>query len=163
MAQLVNVIGPMFTNEKEMFKQTIYFPLQLFAQNMHGTSLAVYVDCKTYDTDTFNIGLGEQTTQQNDVPYLDVSVAKNRDEIIISVLNRHLTDQISTDIILQEGVFKGNFEVMEVNGPSIKSENTFGKEIVKTKKKPFLKPKKNKLIYNFPPHSYTLIKGKMTK
>ncbi len=160
MAQLVNVIGPMFTNENNMFKQTIYFPLQLFSQNMHGTSLDVYVECDTYDTEEFNIGLGEQATQQSDVPYLDVSVAMNGDEIIISVMNRHLTDNISTDIILQEGSFNGNFEVMEVNGPDIKSQNTFGKEIVNTKKKEKVQPRNHKLKYSFPPHSYTMIKGK---
>src|SRR5690606_32367724 len=39
MAQLVNVIAPIFTNEQGLFRQTIYFPLQLFAQNAYGTSL----------------------------------------------------------------------------------------------------------------------------
>jgi alpha-N-arabinofuranosidase len=53
MAQLVNVIGPLFTNETDMYRQTIYFPLQLFAQNMYGISLDVYVDCDNYDTDDF--------------------------------------------------------------------------------------------------------------
>lgn len=163
MAQLVNVIGPMFTNENDMFKQTIYFPLQLFAQNMHGTSLDAYIECDTYDTEEFNIGLGEQTTQQSNVPYLDVSVAMNGDEIVISVMNRHLTESISTDIILQEGSFKGNFKVMEINGPDIKSENTFGKEVVKTDNKESLKPRDIKLKYKFPPHSYTMIKGKISK
>jgi len=163
MAQLVNVIGPMFTNENDMFKQTIYYPLQLFANHMHGTSLDVYVDCETYDTEEFNIGLGEQTTQQSDVPYLDVSVAMNGDELIISVMNRHLTESISTDIILQEGEFKGKLEVMEVNGPDIKSQNTFGKEVVKTKEKDSLKAKDNVLNYSFPPHSYTMIKGKISR
>ena len=39
MAQLVNVIAPIFTNEKDLFLQTIYYPLQLFAANTHGTAL----------------------------------------------------------------------------------------------------------------------------
>ena len=33
MAQLVNVIAPIFTSDKGMFLQTIYYPLQLFANN----------------------------------------------------------------------------------------------------------------------------------
>ena len=37
MAQLVNVIAPIFTNESGMFKQTIYYPLQLFANNVYGS------------------------------------------------------------------------------------------------------------------------------
>ena len=57
MAQLVNVIAPIFTDERTLFKQTIYYPLQLFAQNVYGTSLDVFVDCDTYDTERFSLGL----------------------------------------------------------------------------------------------------------
>jgi alpha-N-arabinofuranosidase len=59
MAQLVNVIAQIFTNEESMFRQTIYYPLQLFAQNVKGTSLNVFVDCDKYDTERFPNGLGE--------------------------------------------------------------------------------------------------------
>jgi alpha-N-arabinofuranosidase len=161
MAQLVNVIGPMFTNETGMFKQTIYFPLQLFAQNMHGTSLDVYVDCDTYNTKQFNIGLGEQTTQQSDVPYLDVSVALNGDEVTIAVVNRHKDQAIATDIILQEGSFNGNLSVFEVNGPDVKAQNDFNSERVTTSKKPAISAKGQKFTYSFPAHSFTLLKGKI--
>ncbi len=61
MAQLVNVIAPIFTNEEGLFLQTIYYPLQLFAQHVSGTALDVFVDCETYATDEFFIGLGEST------------------------------------------------------------------------------------------------------
>src|SRR5699024_10012314 len=43
MAQLVNVIAPIFTSEDDMFKQTIYYPLQLFSEYNYGTSLDWYV------------------------------------------------------------------------------------------------------------------------
>jgi len=36
MAQLVNVIAPIFTNDQGIFLQTIYYPLQLFAANSKG-------------------------------------------------------------------------------------------------------------------------------
>ncbi|MBO0321529.1 hypothetical protein J0X14_04400 [Muricauda sp. CAU 1633] len=163
MAQLVNVIGPMFTNEEGMFKQTIYYPLQLFSQNMHGTALDLFVDCGTYDTEEFNIGLGEQMTQQSNVPYLDVSAAINGDEIILAVVNRHLTESISTDIVLQEGAFNGNVEVVEVNGPNVKAQNTFGNEIIKSKNVKNSKISKSSFTYNFPAHSFTMIKGKYKK
>ena len=39
MAQLVNVIAPIFTNDKGMFLQTIYYPLALFANNSKGKAL----------------------------------------------------------------------------------------------------------------------------
>lgn len=164
MAQLVNVIAPVFTNEKGMFKQTIYYPLQLFAKNVHGTALDVHVDCETYNTGKFFIGLGESTTQQNNVPFLDVSATYNNGELVVCVVNRNKDKAIATDLISQEGWFNGDFEVYEVNGPDIKAENDFGKTTVETTKRPSLKVKKtNKITCNFPPHSFTMIKGSVEK
>jgi len=164
MAQLVNVIAPVFTNEKGMFKQTIYYPLQLFAKNVHGTALDVHVDCETYNTDRFPIGLGESTTQQTNVPFLDVSATYNNGEVILCVVNRNKDKAITTDLISQEGKFSGDFEVFEVNGPDIKSENDFGKTTVQTENKPVIIVKTtDKLTYSFPAHSFTMIKGKIIK
>ena len=161
MAQLVNVIAPIFAEEHGMFLQTIYYPLQLFAKNMYGTSLDVFVDCPTYDTDEYYVGLAESATQQHDVPYLDVSAAINDDEVIIAVVNRHIDESITTDIISQTGDFTGEFEIYEVNGPDIKSMNDFGKTTVETKPKPGVKVKGESFTYAFPPHSFTLMKGKI--
>lgn len=163
MAQLVNVIAPVFTNETGMFKQTIYYPLQLFANNAYGTSLDVLVDCKKYKTSKFFIGLGEKTTQQNNVPYLDVSATYLEGEIVLNVVNRNKDEFITTDIFSQNGAFSGNFKVFEVNGPDIKSGNDFNKEIIKTVEKPSLHVNGNKITYAFPPHSFTMLKGKIQK
>ncbi len=161
MAQLVNVIAPIFTEKDEMFKQTIYYPLQLFANNVYGTSLDVLTDCETYNTEEFYVGLAERSTKQKDVPYLDVSATYNKGEAIICVINRNKDKAIATDIISQEGEFTGTAQIYEVNGPDIKSENDFGKEPVKTVSKPEIKTKGTQFTYSFPPHSFTLIKVKI--
>jgi alpha-L-arabinofuranosidase len=163
MAQLVNVIAPIFTNETGMFKQTIYYPLQLFSKNVHGTSLDLFVDCETYNTEEFFIGLGESTTKQTNVPYLDASATYYNDEVIINVINRNKDKAITTDIISQSGSFEGDFSITEVNGPDVKASNDFGKTTVESKSKPGVKAKANILTYSFPPHSFTQIKGKINK
>jgi alpha-N-arabinofuranosidase len=163
MAQLVNVIAPIFTSETDMFRQTIFYPLQLFANNVYGTSLDVFVDCKTYNTEKFFLGLGETTTQQSNVPYLDVSATYNDGELIIAVVNRNKDEAITTDIFSQNGSFSGSFTVSEVNGPDIKSGNDFNKENVKTVVKPAINVSGTKFTYKFPPHSLTLLKGKLKK
>ena len=48
MAQLVNVIAPIFSTKEGSWYQTIFYPLQLFATHCHGTSLDTFVDCDTY-------------------------------------------------------------------------------------------------------------------
>ena len=164
MAQLVNVIAPIFTSENGMFKQTIYYPLQLFANHVKGTSLNVFVDCDTYNTDNFFIGLGESKTTQKDVPYLDVSATYDHGEVILCVVNRNKDKAITTDLISEEGKFDGNFDIYEVNGPDVKSGNDFGATTVKTEQKPSMSLKNTaKMTYSFPPHSFTMIKGKIVR
>jgi alpha-N-arabinofuranosidase len=161
MAQLVNVIAPIFTNEEGLFLQTIYFPLQLFAQNVYGTSLDVFVDCDTYATDEFFIGLGESTTRQDAVPYLDVSASLKDNELVINVVNRNRDLPVKTDVILQSAVFDGMVEVYEVNGSDVKASNTFGKTEVKTTEKSSLKAKGEHLEYAFPAHSFTQLRARI--
>lgn len=165
MAQLANVIAPIFAEEKGMFRQTIYFPLQLFAQQVRGTSLDVFVDCDTYDTERFFLGLGESQAQLDKVPYLDVSATyQDNGDVYICVVNRHKDKAISTSLISQTGAFSGSFEVYEVNGPDVKAENDFGKEPVKTVKKDGLRADgMAEVTYSFPAHSFTMLKGKIKR
>ena len=133
--------------------------MQLFSQNVSGTSLDVFVDCDTYDTERFFLGLGETTTVQKNVPYLDVSAAYNNGELMICVVNRNKDKAITTEIISQEGQFAGKFKVYEVNGPDIKAMNDFGKETVKTIQKSDINASGENFYYSFPPHSFILMKG----
>jgi len=116
------------------------------------------VDCETYDTDEFMVGLGERGTRHENVPYLDVSATYQNGEIVLAVVNRNKEKAITSDILCQTGEFTGDFEVFEVNGPDIKSENDFGKETVKTVKKIISKERYDNYLY-FPPAFFNHVKG----
>ncbi len=162
MAQLVNVIAPIFTEGDELFLQTIYYPLQMYANNMKGESLDVFVDSPTYNTaPRFSLGDNEASTHLQDVPYLDVTAALDGDQLVICVLNRHKDNAISTEIICQQGEFTGPVEVYEINGPDIKSENDFDKINVQTVRKDDLKKPGASFEFSFPAHSVTMFKGKI--
>ena len=81
----------------------------------------------------------------------------------ICVVNRHKDKSIDTDIISQTGSFTGGFDIYEVNGPDIKSVNDFNKTTVKTITKPAIKVRGQSFRYAFPPHSFTLLKGKISE
>ena len=118
----------------------------------------------TYDTPEFFVGLSEQTTQQSDVPYLDVSATLQEDgTVIVNVVNRHLDEAIAADVIAQEGSFEGPFEVYEVNGPDIKTVNDFGEEPVTTTRHDDLDVDGEQFTYSFPPHSFTMLKGRLVR
>ena len=148
MAQLVNVIAPIFTNEKGLYLQTIYYPLQLFAANTSGKSLELLVEGPTYSNPRFGA-----------VPYLDISVALDNGKMVLNVVNRHQTEPQSATFELEDGkTFSGAFEVVEVNGPDIKSQNDFGSNPVKPVTKSAA-ASGSTLRYSFPAHSYTMLKG----
>ena len=120
MAQLVNVIAPMFTNDQGMFLQTIYHPLELFAKNSKGKSLELFVDSPKYKTKRFD-----------DVPYLDASAAwdngiarDQRREPPSRPGDRGASSSARTR------ASPARSRCTEVNGPDIKAENDFGKTTV---------------------------------
>jgi alpha-N-arabinofuranosidase len=151
MAQLVNVIAPIFSSDKGLFLQTIYYPLQLFATHCHGAALDLYIDGPTYKTKDYDA-----------VPYLDISSAYNADgTLVLNVTNRHRDQPLDAAFELEDKKFASDFEVYEVNGPDIKAENSFDKTTVKTTQKPSVKTSGSLLKYSFPPHSFTMLKGKL--
>lgn len=149
MAQLVNVIAPIFTSENGLYLQTIYYPLQLFATNSFGNALELFVDAPTYST-----------KHSPKTPYLDVSAAYDRGTLVLNAVNRSRTDNLPVTFELEDKQFSGEFEVAEVNGPDIKSENNFNSSLVKTTRKT-VQASGSRLRYQLPPHSYTMLKGKL--
>lgn len=149
MAQLVNVIAPIFTNEKGLFLQTIYYPLQLIATNSKGRALSLFTDSPTYDSKRFG-----------KVSYLDTSAALDGNTLVMNVVNRHRDQAIETAFEMQDKQFSGEIEVAEVNGPDIKAENDFGKTTVKSSMKS-VSPQGKTLRYSFPAHSYTMLKARL--
>src|SRR5262245_29684124 len=150
MAQLVNVIAPIFTDEKRMFLQTIYYPLALFANNTKGRALELLVKGPTYRSRNFG-----------EVPHLDASAAIDNGSLVVNVVNRHRDQPVEADIELQDKQFAGGVEVSEVNAADLKAENSFESTIVKTTQRS-AKTEKNSLRYSFPPHSYTMLKAKLS-
>ncbi|HEY1216955.1 MAG TPA: alpha-L-arabinofuranosidase C-terminal domain-containing protein, partial [Bryobacteraceae bacterium] len=149
LAQLVNVIAPIFTNDKGLFLQTIYYPLQLFANNSKGNALELSIESPTYTSKKWGA-----------VPYLDVSAADDNGSLVLNVVNRHRTEAVEAEFEPQDAQFSDSFEVAEVNGPDIKSENNFGSQVVGIKRSS-TNVSNNRLIYRFSPHSYTMLKGRM--
>ncbi|HBK88309.1 MAG TPA: alpha-L-arabinofuranosidase C-terminal domain-containing protein [Cyclobacteriaceae bacterium] len=148
MAQLVNVIAPMMITGGKLWRQPIYFPLQLFAQNCQGQSLQTYVQCDTYDVDNLKR-----------VPYLDVTSVYNdkTQELIINVVNRHETKSIETALSNQYGKLAGKMQVMEVNSTNLMDENNEQEQKVKSTSRE-MSVGGDTFTYTFPAHSFTQLK-----
>jgi alpha-N-arabinofuranosidase len=149
MAQLVNVIAPIFSNEKGLFLQTIYHPLQLFASNTKGKALELYVDGPRYKSKRFD-----------GIPYLDTSAAYDNGTLVVNVVNRHKDQPVEADLLLEDKRFSGPVEVSEVNGPDIKSENNFDSAPVLAVERS-TSAEGGTLRFRFAPHSFTMLKAKL--
>ena len=148
MAQLVNVIAPIFSNDKGIYLQTIYHPLALFANHCKGKALQLFVDVPKYKTQRFD-----------EVPYLDVSAAFDNGQLVINAVNRHPDQSLAADFDLEDKQFSGPVAVSEVTGPNLKSENDFDKTTVTTVERS-VTAEARRLRYTFPPHSYTMLRVK---
>jgi alpha-N-arabinofuranosidase len=149
MAQLVNVIAPIFTDEKRIFLQTIYYPLAMFANKTKGQALELLVKGPAYRSRTLG-----------DIPHLDASAALDNGTLILNVVNRHRDQAVETDIDLQDKQFAGAVEVTEVNAPDIKAENSFDSIRVQAVRRA-ARAEKGLLRYSFPAHSYTMLEAKL--
>jgi len=144
-AQLVNVIAPMMITNDTLWKQTIYYPLQLFATHCYGASVTPFVQ-----SDTFN------TAKYKGLPWLDVSCAYNKatHSMAINVVNRHPSKSIETAIENQFGVPGRQGMAYEIYSPGLKDGNSVREQKVKTMEKSLAVSGKT-FTYTFPPHSFT--------
>ncbi|MCY4657294.1 MAG: alpha-N-arabinofuranosidase [Gammaproteobacteria bacterium] len=87
LAQLVNVIAPIFTNSDGLFKQTIFHAFRMISSRKGGTALQATLDCETY-----------QSKEHGEVPFLDYACILDDDELKIFLLNRNIHESMEISI-----------------------------------------------------------------
>jgi len=136
LAQMVNVIAPIFTSPTGLFLQSIYHPLTLAASHLQGTSLDVW-----YDGARISISAGPESRpivkrleMIGPFPVIDAAVTMSDDKrtITLSLVNRSQTEEV--DLTADFGLESVDriISVDEVNGPEVASINDFGAENVVT-------------------------------
>jgi alpha-N-arabinofuranosidase len=134
--------------QKGTYKSPLYYTFKMFSNNCRGVALDPYVACDTFST-----------AKYKGIPYLDVSTvySKENGSVIINVVNRHKDKAIATEIINQSGNFSGKPSVNEVNTNDLNEPFSIDKQ---QQYMPAIKEatiKGNKIVYSFPPHSFTQI------
>lgn len=123
LAQLVNVIAPIFTKTGGgVFEQTIFFPFMHLSNYGRGSALLPLIDCDKYDSKHFT-----------DVPYIE-SIAtfdEEKEEMTIFCVNKSLDDKVVLDVNLMDFDGYKPFEFISMDGYDKKAENTFDNVAVK--------------------------------
>jgi alpha-N-arabinofuranosidase len=150
LAQLVNVIAPIFTSPQGLYRQTIYFPIAEYAKQRGRRSLDVLVESPEYKPD-----------EGRALGYLDVSATydpKTR-QTSLNVLNRSATADITARIESAAGAPSGPVGVWELNNADLKATHTFGEDDVvrPATRSAAVKASGNGFDHTFPRHSLTIL------
>ena len=129
------------------FKNALYLAFFLYSNHAQGTALDVYSNCETYSNNVFD-----------DIPYLDVTSVLNDAAkiLVINVVNRHETNALTANVVLQSGEFTGRATIKEVNGSTVTATNTKTEQGVAIAGKD-IQFQDNRINYSFPAHSLTQI------
>ncbi len=147
-AQIVNVIAPIFTSPDDMVLQTIFYPFELYSSTCGQIALDVWWQGETFDGGEYS---GVRT--------LDVSatIDESYRQLVLYVVNRSLSEAMETQILLTSGNFDGNIRALTINGPDIKSENTFNTPNMVVTKEEAHAAKGQSTTFAFEPHSVTAL------
>jgi alpha-L-arabinofuranosidase len=148
LAQLVNVIAPIMTNEDGLFRQTIYYPYSWVLQFGKGSVLNLLVESSTYDVS----GLDQ-------VPHLDVAGCyEATGKIALLILNRDLSKAHELEIVWEDVAPGRVVSASILTGDDLKASNSFAapqRVIPQTFPPPATS--ENKTRFEVPPRSYTVI------
>ena len=153
LAQLINVIAPIMTNENGLFRQTIYYPYSWGLQMARGEVLDLLSECATEEI----AGIGT-------VPYLDAvgTFAKEDGTVTLFLLNRDIAKAREIDVVWEDAAPARVQTAQVLTGNDLKAFNSFEspKKVVPVDLgKPATSGGHTK--FELPPHSYSVIRWSM--
>jgi alpha-N-arabinofuranosidase len=144
LAQLVNVIAPMYASPEGLLLSTTYFPLELYANRSGGVALDVLAQSPRFETKRFA-----------DQPYLDVSATYDEEKrrLTLAVVNRRKEGDVLGSIELAGGRAKPGGRTFLISGPNPEAQNSFANPHVVSTQEAKLDAAGNRFDYRFPRHS----------
>jgi len=144
----------------ERYKRPDYYALQLWTNHFGDVLVqnAVNWTCDTFDVpETYgNVG------PLYDIPYLAAHTSIAGDKLYLLVINRHLTDDITTAIHINGFIPQPNAAVYTLNGQSVESTNEYGSHDSVVITASSISNASHDFTYVFPAHSVTAIEFSMT-
>jgi alpha-N-arabinofuranosidase len=125
LAQLVNVIAPLVTNDQGVLRQSTYYPYAWALRYAKGRVLDLRVESETYPiTPT---GLQADFAQAGDVPFVDVvaTLDESARQAAVLVLNRDLSNERELTVEWDDVVPKRVLACETLTGTDLKAFNTF--------------------------------------
>jgi alpha-N-arabinofuranosidase len=130
LAQLVNVIAPIMTNENGILRHSIYYPYAWALKYASGRALSIAPEGPSYQVASLGRpieSIGLAAPGFGDVPYLDVvaTLDPEKKTAAIFVLNRDLEKAQDLEITWHDLTPTSVTAFETVTGPDLKAVNTF--------------------------------------
>jgi alpha-N-arabinofuranosidase len=161
LAQLVNVIAPIVTNETGLFLQAIYHPLRLYAEHLQDVALDVWVDCETRELSPEDETEGRATQHRigdlSPFRYLDVVATRDASgqRYTVGVVNRHRDEPIEAALRLPGGPLRGTAYLVNGRDPTV--ANSFDEPNAVDVSSAMVEGRAGELHQVFPAHSVTVL------
>jgi len=148
LAQLINVIAPIMTNDDGLFRQTIYYPYSWALQYSHGNALDLVPESATYQVPDFG-----------EVPYLDAAgtVDQEARSATLLILNRDL-EKPRELTVTWHGAVPAHINICQVlTGSDLKAVNGFD-DPMRVVPQPLEPPRPGPdMTFQLPSQSYALV------
>ena len=156
LAQIVNVIAPLVTNETSVLRQSIYYPYAWALKYAHGRVLDLRVESETYPIKAE--GLRADFARNDDVPFLDVVATINpqNGQVCVLMLNRDLESERELVLDWNDPTPTRVLACETLTGPDLKAANTFEKPTLVAPKKLDAPQVGSKMTFKLPPRSYSV-------
>lgn len=156
LAQLVNVIAPLMTNESGVLRQTTYYPYAWALKYARGQVLDLSVTSETYPIKPD--GLQADLAWSTDVPFVDVAVTvdSQNNQVCVFMLNRDLESERELVLDWRDAAPSRVLACETLTGSDLKAINTFAqpKNVVP---RPLDPPKVGStMTFKLPARSYTV-------
>jgi alpha-N-arabinofuranosidase len=125
LAQIVNVIAPLTTNDQSVLRQTIYYPYAWALRYARGRVLDLMVESETYRIE--GEGLRPDFDVDADVPYLDVTATLDNatGQVCLLMLNRDLESERELKVEWRDPAPTKVLACETLTGADLKARNTF--------------------------------------
>jgi len=147
-AQIVNVIAPILTRPDGLVLQTIFYPFEVIRRSAGDVALDVH-----WSGDTF------ASVVSDALRTLDVSATLDArgKRLAVNVVNRSKDQELTAEILLDAGRFAGPVKAEIINGPDVKSVNTFDAPDIVGVREASLQASGTRFETSFEPHSVTVL------
>jgi len=156
LAQLVNVIAPLVTNETGVLRQSIYYPYAWGIKYARGRLLDVRVEAETYPIT--GAGLQADFARNDQVPFVDVVAThdtQNR-QVSVLMLNRDIDGE--REVVIEWGdITPARVLTCEtLTGTDLKAFNTFEQPTRVVPQRLDAPAPGSRMSFKLPPRSYTV-------